>query len=63
MCVRNCLGVDSALDVVFNPLDSLKDAIGRKVREFLYAAVSDDGGVVVLVIPEKANFYDREVTA
>lgn len=62
MGMRNCLGVNGALDVIFDALNSLEDEIGRQVRELLYAAVPNNGGVVVPSVPEKANFNDRKVT-
>ena len=61
--MRDRFGIDSTLDIVFDALNSLEDEVGRKVRELLYAAVSDDGRVVVLVVPEKANFDNWEVAA
>lgn len=61
--VVDCLGIYSALNVVFDSLDGLEDEIRREVREFLYAAVANYCGVAVSSVPQQANFDDWEMPA
>ena len=56
VCVVDCLGVDGALNVTFDPLDGLEDEVGGKIREFFDTAVSDNCGVGVRSVPEETYF-------
>lgn len=63
MCMVNRLGVDGALNVAFDSLNSLEYEVGGQVGEFLDAAVSDNCGVAVSYVSEKTDFDYGEMPA
>lgn len=63
ICMVNRLCVDGALNVTFDPFNSLEDEVGRQVGKFLDAAVSDDGGVAVPRISEETYLDYGEMSA
>lgn len=63
MSMVNCLGIDSTINIAFDSLHSLEDKVGRKICEFLHAAVSDNCGIAVPCISEKTDFDYGEMPA